>query len=665
MTSRKVDTIENDPIINYLTSISEDHRGSDGDIINGKEVAKYLLYCNSNGSGLDKMREGAQYTEGFQSLLNLVGGGANVALTTKSVSMIVRIRFAIVELINLLDILGLVKLQVKLGRPPVNETDFKMGLKFVTSARSLVKKAFGEDLPTIIEECYKIKFGSSGSFPYSLAEVKKYSVRQNIMAACYGWIYDKLGRDRDAMDFISDNKEAYNKKMWFEFSGEKHQILPQNLLRLIKDVVSLASKVVYNGVHPETFSAVDSYSKAYHVGENQKLSKSEYQSKLFKGIKSTFKFDGNNSTAFGHLVNFSKVLKIDNSVVFLDSFDEQYNMERIQGVFSFLNDNRSFANNRILNSIFKFISKYYSSQSDFLKSHEGLLTRKQIPPEIELALLNYGNLDKMKTDFHDLHPNIVFSQVILDQSRSDIRYTNQQIKSGYLQQGFMSLKASMKEEHNSGGSDVAFEKFANMFTEIVNMYELSKESIFKGRKQQETDAAKLERTRVKIQKENGIKSTAASPPVQKFSAAFGSTSPSAALGLGARGNNEFELPQVSSSEQSATSAAAATRTQNLNFSEPQVPLIPGMTPGSRSVRSPNLAATLDSRSRSQSPSVRPSNGMLDLGGLGDEIVEALPLSNATLGSGAADARSPNLRFNNSTFGPGSPVARNAGDDFSF
>lgn len=170
-------------------------------------IGSYMLYANPSGSGLklDDQRTLAPLYNRIQAL-NQTGvyEYEGIAKPLTSVSIQTRVRHTITELVQLFEIVGFMRtwklvhdakrlvwppvppeipgvVQVKSRYPPVKYA-------LIRSLKSAIIKELTGNLPTLIDEVYRAKYKSSGTFSYSLAETKLYTMKTKFLSASLSWI---------------------------------------------------------------------------------------------------------------------------------------------------------------------------------------------------------------------------------------------------------------------------------------------------------------------------------------------------------------------------------------------------------------------------------------------------------------------------------------------
>lgn len=190
-----VKDIKKDPVIEMLKSELENDPKN--------ELLKLVLYANPNSSGL-KDANGPVYLKLYERIndMNTSSSGefdyTDLELDTKSVSLTVRFRFAIQELVEALDMLSLARTRIHVelangvtwpsGPVNVGGSSIKVGLAFIKSMKSVVREYLIKELPALIDDCYEAHYKNAGNFSYSLLETKLYQVRPSVMDAFVRWV---------------------------------------------------------------------------------------------------------------------------------------------------------------------------------------------------------------------------------------------------------------------------------------------------------------------------------------------------------------------------------------------------------------------------------------------------------------------------------------------
>lgn len=187
--------IKKDPVIEMLKGELESDPKN--------ELVKMLLYANPNGSGVQDMN-GVTY-QSIARRIDAMNRGetsdfdyTDLELSTKSVSIPVRVRFAIEELVGALEMLNLARTRIHVEQsngaswPPSNvvvgSSSIKVGLQFVKSMKAIVREYLIAQLPALIHDCYEAHYKNTGNFSYSLLETKLYVVRPEVMRAFITWV---------------------------------------------------------------------------------------------------------------------------------------------------------------------------------------------------------------------------------------------------------------------------------------------------------------------------------------------------------------------------------------------------------------------------------------------------------------------------------------------
>ncbi len=191
--------IKKDPVIEMLKSELESDSKN--------ELVKMLLYANPNGSGVqDGTQPVYQKLAERISAMNRSATGefdyTDLELPTKSVSLPIRIRFAIEELVGALEMLNLARTRIHVetmngGTWPasnvlVGSASIKVGLQFIKSMKAIVRDYLITQLPALIHDCYEAHYKNAGNFSYSLLETKLYVIKPEVMRAFINWVQNVI-----------------------------------------------------------------------------------------------------------------------------------------------------------------------------------------------------------------------------------------------------------------------------------------------------------------------------------------------------------------------------------------------------------------------------------------------------------------------------------------
>ncbi|MDR3597171.1 nucleoporin [Clostridium sp.] len=578
-------TTQKDPVIEMLLQYMQQNPES--------LVGELLTYANPTGStlntdaGLNALRQRVD-------AMNRSGGEFDpegTELPISSVGIQVRVRHTISEYLKHMEVANLMQRWILVSSakgiewPPkltgisnANAPVIKLGT--VKSVKKTLKDALVKELPTIIDLMYQAKYKSSGTFSYSLAEVKLYTVKPNYLRVALAWIRRTLQLDNVSAEspiLVSQvNRETRNTlhwEDWYAYSRTKardgHKY-PPYYTKLVSVVCARVGKLLYTTPTDKDYDAVGmrnaedfvrSIGFTAVVKDNKKKSYQKKLSEFF--LQKCIAVHQANATVIdrpevyksnviaalneviGSIVRVVDGLGIDRTLVFLDclldnkpfytrsDFDlvQQYLGEAMTGV----------ANERVMNSIGKFISTT-SLISD-------PRARKFLDPEIERVIATEADLKKIKVVQGQLEPNIVFSRGALSMMTAENNATfaplfdpKNQGATGYLQKGVMSMIAALKtdSEHRTalpnGASEADIKHLANMLGEMANIYYELHTVDFEARKKEKAKAE----SQMKLAAKHGVPSAMTASPSQ-----FGAYVPNVASPSQFNGQSMFgAVPQV-------------------------------------------------------------------------------------------------------------------------
>lgn len=468
-------TQKEDPVVAYLKQYCEDNRHS--------HVGKFLLYADPNGSGfkdssslqtiIDKCRN-MNPDEVFDP------SGTERPLT--SVSIILRVRHTINELLNLYSLVDLMKSYLIVGKlrdekwpreglPTVN-------IKTLLSMRVMIVNALTKELPSVIDDMYQAKYKNTGAFTYSLSETKFYGMRNEFMVAAFDWIGsldDMKGRGKEGEILKSRHELIYDS--WFKVeekaSGNKYPPLYE---KMVKAICAKVGKLKYDGptslveaerkMVPEVnkfldflrakdehgieiFNQDDFYLKRTDNSgkvippDHTKvpdLKKKSFQSKLYsalmerilirsRGLAGLASLDDNKPIITAMTSIYDELMKpyityatsfgIDHSHILADTLREFFDKKRYNFTRAkFEMIKSAFTQTGICNR------RLMNAIAKFISSHSLYGSndpRKIIPPRIEQSIVMHGDLSKIKISSSST-PNIIFSKEAVNMiGSSDIR----------------------------------------------------------------------------------------------------------------------------------------------------------------------------------------------------------------------------------------------------
>lgn len=214
-------------------------------------VGRLFLYADPNAANLDHTKP-----ETYNSLMlrcqqmNTVSVDKAVydyegtERPTSSVSISVRNRHVITQLLVLRSLVELMRLvhHVKSakgeewpvdaeGRALTSERFPAFKLPLLRSLMSSINKALVQELPTFIDDVYKAKYKNSGSYSYSLAETKFFTVRNRFLTESFNWI-SQLPEMQGVTMSGSDGRtivDAYGNPVKFILSDSTGRVSRTNL----------------------------------------------------------------------------------------------------------------------------------------------------------------------------------------------------------------------------------------------------------------------------------------------------------------------------------------------------------------------------------------------------------------------------------------------------
>lgn len=202
-------------------------------------AAKFMLYCNANSSSIYPTEKGhSEYAKRLfhcisklerltpSELTNIDSLDRLPILPTKSVSLSVRVQHTISELIERLELISLFKLRLTLREARRIQGDIHYDSKgehklmhtSLVQMRSAVKHQLLHELPALIDTCYIAKYGSCGSFTYSLTEIKSFPVRAEFINACKEYFISN-GMINSSSYLTNEDLSKYVSSMWYLYSN--------------------------------------------------------------------------------------------------------------------------------------------------------------------------------------------------------------------------------------------------------------------------------------------------------------------------------------------------------------------------------------------------------------------------------------------------------------
>lgn len=423
-------------------------------------AVKFLLYCNSNHSGLDTDKP--ETLRGLYNAIQVLNntGKYNYEGTEKpllSVSIQTRVRHAITELSTLNEILGLIRTWILVydakglkwpvvpevipgvPAPPSLSPYPKVKMSLIRSLKSLINEALVKELPTLIDDIYRAKYKSGATFSYSLAETKFFNINNNFLTAAFEWIgksvlqTDRLGPN-DAIPFaVNATREALLWDDWFAYSYNKqrdtHKFAP-NYEKLCSAICARYGKLKFAPENSKDANEQERYAcealttaLGFNNFANKDLKKKTFQVKLNEHllvIVQNIHVTGENypvnekrafiSAEINKIITtiggYLKPCGIESGLVYLDAY---FYSPRLYTKQDFANVQNAFTktgtcNDRVVNAITKFIS-----DASLLETRH---SRKKIPLSIENVIATQAKFSKIKEQSTE-NPSIVFSDSAL------------------------------------------------------------------------------------------------------------------------------------------------------------------------------------------------------------------------------------------------------------
>ena len=509
-----------DPVVEELKKYVE---------MNDDDAGKFMLYANPNGSGL--LNEKAPLLPVMQAkFAHAAQTGVfdydGLELPISAVGIQVRVRHTIHELLQLLELANIMRAHLYVasakgqiwpaplpevpGQPATSEKKTSMKIPVIKGVKSAIKEELVKNLPTIIDLCYTAKFRSGGTFSYSLAETKLYSIKQPFLTACFNWIYQILGvgsgSPNDLIAGTAGARENLLYEDWYSYSYSKSRDThkyPQHTTKLFRAICARVGKLLFTAPGSDDYDSHGVTSATGLLGElgfsySQDTKKKTLQKDLYKFLLKTVQTSHeaasvNSSDNFSYrrnvissidivlepLIRHVDGLGIERSLVFLDVFLQRdqsggkksgYTNQDFVEIAKVLSATGA-CNERVMNALYKFISVHS------LLHHNGH-SRKFLDQSIELALVQHADLSKIKPGSPD--PNIVFSQHALSVMSPTDRLKFEHLRdfklpsaTGYVQKGVMSMTSSLKEDKpiNPTVNHDEYKLRGNQLNELANIYD--------------------------------------------------------------------------------------------------------------------------------------------------------------------------------------------------
>lgn len=512
-----------DPVVEELKKYVE---------MNDDDAGKFMLYANPNGSGL--LNEKAPLLPVMKAKFAMAAQTGTfdyegLELPVSAVGIQVRVRHTIHELLQLFEIANIMRAHLYVASakgqiwpvpPPTmpgqntenNESSKKktsMKIPVIKGVKSAIKEELVKNLPTIIDLCYTAKFRSSGTFAYSLAETKLYSVRKPFLSACFNWIYQVLqigsGRPEDLILGTAGARENLLYEDWYAYSYTKSRDshkYPQHTDKLFRAVCARVGKLLYTPAGSEEYYPAGTNSAEKLLAElvfqrTSDMKKKTLQKELYKHLLLAVQRSHESASettsseaayksavvasidyVLNILISHVDGLGIERSLVFLDVFEQRDGQFKKAGYTNaeFVTIAQTLSatgacNERVMNALYKFISVFS------LLNNNGH-SRKYLDPSIEDTLVQYADLTKIKPGTPE--PNIVFSQRALSMMSEKMREKFGGLRdakvpgaTGYVQKGVMSMTSALKDEApiSSTVNETDYKLRGNQLNELANIFD--------------------------------------------------------------------------------------------------------------------------------------------------------------------------------------------------
>lgn len=481
MTSTNVDLTS---LFNYMNENPE------------SEVVQYLIYANPKHQGFVKNNKPTERAMNTQRRIEYMLSGKEYPYgdtEVTSVSAKKRVEHTIGQYLDALNVVHKIELDFKINGgkkgPVKNIGGNEVNQTFINKLGSQIRKALKTELPTLIELLYDTT--KHKTLTYSTNETNLYRIQPSFLMAAINYIQQNLSQ-------IDLSNRSDFEKNWLTVSdkgrGKKNSSskLPPKTQKLIDAVSGRIGKLLYSG-EPKTQQEFDHIESAKVLVSQQffdfradyssddKLKKSVYQNKLKKHLEAGFYL--NKIAVLNMLSANVETIGMEKAVLFLDIYDEQTrSLTTLQlfDAFTYIASNGGVCNERLFNAIIKFMST-------FSLDSNGAASRKFIPVEIELTIVQSAKLDSIKIG--SKKPLIIFSESALQNMNSNSQKKFRGLHdpegfTGFLQTGKMSLVSSLKTSNPkesvvpAQGTDDYFKHIANFIAEFADLYAATQ----KGRK---------------------------------------------------------------------------------------------------------------------------------------------------------------------------------------
>jgi hypothetical protein len=553
----------------------------------GNDVGYYMLYADPNGSGLNPEKQ-ETLVPLYQRIQELNRTGVYPYEGTEkpllSVSIQTRVRHTISELMALHEIVGLIRTWIVVhdakgskwppkapvipGIVPVKSRFPEIKMQLIRSLKSSINEALIKDLPTLIDEVYRAKYKSSGTFSYSKAETKFYTVKVDFLKVSLAWIANTVINIQPAGTILNPNdvlfpnsnisRESIIWNDWYVYSYSKqrdnHKFAPY-YEKLCSAVCARLGKLKYAAPGSEDANPLQlqfGMDLLNQVGFNAELYKDAkkklFQVKLYEYFMTYVQKVYERSDAYGNdnipqkrmfitteinkmigtIKNYAENLDIEQGLVYLDVFSLDKSFYTKQDFINILNaySQTGICNERIINAITKFISNWSLLNNGF--------SRKQMDFAIESVIVQQADFSKIKIT-SPTDPSIVFSKPALALMEPHVRARFEHLVDknhpeavGYVQKGVMSWTAALKTGEKDGSNNDKYDvpqgltedklrMYANELAEIATIYHDMINPTLEARKKVISDNEKT----IKRHKQWGVGAIgvgAQSPSAQYFTA---------------------------------------------------------------------------------------------------------------------------------------------------
>ena len=221
------------------------------------EVYKYMLYANPKGSGMinltDKKRIKDDIATMFSDVCNSQLRSSSditfAVLPTANVGIHIRMRHTISEFLKKYEIVAFMQAHIyhrnakgeegKL-RYQIGDVEKVVGPLQLESMKASIKTSLVEHLPAVVDDCYRVKYGSASNFTYSLVDVKKIRIEGSFLNASFDFI-ERATKD---INFSQDSL-IKNSENWYKYCKNSKSGISKygdHLLKLLKVLCARAGK---------------------------------------------------------------------------------------------------------------------------------------------------------------------------------------------------------------------------------------------------------------------------------------------------------------------------------------------------------------------------------------------------------------------------------------